>query len=350
MRKDVAPPLRLGLACTGWIADWAVHDPVRRGGPARVTFVASRDPARARAYAAAHGIRAAGGWAELLARDDVDAVYVATPNATHARLAREAVAAGKHVLCEKPLSRDPDEVDRLATAARRHGVLVREAFHYRWHDHVRSALDSLRRGALGPLRDIDVEFGWMLDRPGDPRLSASLHGGALMDVGCYGLDLAAELTGGPLRLEDLRVLERGDGPDGVDLTTEVSLASEHTAVRVRASLTDPRSACRARVTGSRGWVELDRVFLPVVPGDPSAKGFLARWHRGDGPPRQQPTGVGQPRPGSAAVTSYQRQLAGFVTAVRAGDEGCEATASRRARTLALATTQIGWKADHEQYL
>ncbi|MEV4752442.1 Gfo/Idh/MocA family oxidoreductase [Streptosporangium sp. NPDC049248] len=318
--RPPARRLRLGLACTGWIADWAVHQPIRDGSPADVVFVASRDPGRAREYARRWSVPASGGWWELLERRDVDAVYVATPNADHARLALDAVLAGKHVLCEKPLGRDPHAVAELAAEAHRRHVLVREAYHYRAHPAPAGVLAVLRAGVLGTIRRIDVRYGWWLDRTDDVRLSPSLDGGALMDVGCYGLDLVGQLTRGLPEITGTRTLT---GPTGVDLTCEVRLRSGPVRARVWAGLRAARPVCEARVTGTKGGLRLRSPFLPVMPGAVARPLFGASW--------SSPVEVTAPR--AAPFTSYKYQLDAFARDVAAGAWGAEEGIVGRAHLL-----------------
>ncbi|GII77826.1 oxidoreductase [Sphaerisporangium rufum] len=325
---DTAPPVRLGLACTGWIADWAIHRPIRDGSPAVVAFAASRDAARARRYARAWSVPAAGGWADLLARDDVDAVYLATPNATHLPLALDAVRAGKHVLCEKPLGRDPALVAALLAEARRRRVIVREAFHYRAHPAVAAALAAVRDGAVGAVRRIDVRFGWRLERPGDIRLSAALDGGAVMDVGCYGVDLVRHLTAAPVEVTGARA---EIGRTGVDLTGVVALRSGPVRARLWASLRAAGPVCAARVTGSRGTLGLRAPFLPVLPGGAApVRRFAARWS-----PR-----AGAPDPVPGSDTSYRYQLDAFARDVAAGRWEADDGITDRARALAQVRARI----------
>ncbi|MFC4587294.1 Gfo/Idh/MocA family protein [Sphaerisporangium corydalis] len=313
-------PVRLGLACTGWIAEWAVHQPIRDGSPATVAFVASRDPARARAYAAERAIPASGAWPDLLDRPDVDAVYVATPNAGHLRLALEAVRAGKHVLCEKPLGHDPGAVAELCAEARRRRVLVREAYHYRAHPALAGVLAALRGGAVGEVRRVEVHYGWPLERADDVRLSAELDGGALMDVGCYGLDLVRRLTPA---LPEVTGVRARTGPTGVDLTAEVRLRSGPVRARVWASLRSPAFVCDARVTGTEGSLGLSSPFLPVLPGPEATRLFRARW----GP------GTRAPAPREGPFTSYRYQLDAFARDVAAGEYGAGEGIADQARLL-----------------
>lgn len=318
-------PLRMGLACTGWIAGWAVHAPARSSRSVTVTCVASRDARRAERYARLHAVPAHGTWPHLLARSDVDAVYLATPNSDHLSRAYEAVRAGKHVLCEKPLGTDPEAVSGLYAEARRRGVLVQEAYHYRWHPAVAATLARIRGGALGRLTHITVHYGWHLDRSSDIRLRRDLAGGAFLDVGCYGVDLLCSLVSDPWEVTDVR---KESGPTGVDLFSEAHLRSGGIAARVRAGLGGPGTVCEAVVEGTGGSVSLTSPFLPVLPGTTPDVRYRASWHG------VAPAAAEDAAAPSAALTSYHHQIEGFTRNVRGGDLGAHVPAVERARVLA----------------
>ena len=179
-----------------------------------VVAVASRDEARARGYAQEHRIpRAHGSYDELFADDGVDAVYVSLPNGLHHQWTVRALTAGKHVLCEKPYSRWPAEVEEAFGVAERSGLVLMEAFMYRHHPQMRRVSELVAEGALGRLRSIRATFGFLLRNPADVRLRPELDGGALMDLGCYCVSGSRLLAGEPVRAQGEQVL----GPTGVDL-------------------------------------------------------------------------------------------------------------------------------------
>jgi predicted dehydrogenase len=185
--------LRLGLLSTakinGSLLAGAVQTPL-----VEVCAVASRDGERAAAYAAEHGIeRSFGSYEELLADDAIDAVYISLPNSMHVEWSIRALEAGKHVLCEKPLGRRPDEVQRAFDAAETAGRVLMEAFMWR-HTPQAAKLAELA-GELGELRVIRSHFTFPEPAAGNVRLSASLDGGSLMDVGCYCVSAARFVAG-----------------------------------------------------------------------------------------------------------------------------------------------------------
>jgi D-xylose 1-dehydrogenase (NADP+, D-xylono-1,5-lactone-forming) len=148
--------------------------------------VASRDQQRAEAYARKWGIeRAYGSYEELLADPDIEAVYISLPNTLHSEWSIRSVEAGKHVLCEKPLSRHPEEVEAAFDAAERAGRLLSEAFMYRHNPQTARFRQLLDEGAIGEPRLVRSTFSYGLYDTDNIRLRTDVEGGALMDVGCY---------------------------------------------------------------------------------------------------------------------------------------------------------------------
>ena len=148
--------------------------------------VASRDQKRADEYAKEWGIeRAYGSYEALLEDPDIDAVYISLPNTMHCEWSIRAVDAGKHVLCEKPMSRHPEEVEAAFEAAERNGKLLSEAFMFRHNPQAKRLVELIDDGAIGELRLIRSAFSYELYDPDNIRLRTDVEGGALMDVGCY---------------------------------------------------------------------------------------------------------------------------------------------------------------------
>jgi len=191
----------------------------------RVEFVAvaSRERARAEAYAREHGIeRAYGGYDTLLEDPDVEAVYVSLPNGMHVEWTLRALAAGKHVLCEKPFSRRAAEVEEAFDLAEREGLVVSEGFMWRHHPQTRTLERLVAEGAIGRLRMIRASFGFRLAAehgPADTRFDPGLDGGALMDVGCYCVNGIRAFGGEPLSARADQVV----GESGVDVVLTATL-------------------------------------------------------------------------------------------------------------------------------
>jgi predicted dehydrogenase len=175
--------------------------------------VASRTQERADAYAQEWGIpRAYGSYDELLADPEIEAVYISLPNTMHCEWSIGAVEAGKHVLCEKPLTRHPDEASAAFDAADRAGRLLSEAFMYRHNPQTAKLKQLVADGAVGELRLIRSTFSYALYDEQNIRLRTDLEGGALMDVGCYNVSASRLLGGEPERAWG----EARYGPTGTD--------------------------------------------------------------------------------------------------------------------------------------
>jgi xylose dehydrogenase (NAD/NADP) len=174
-----------GIISTAYI-NRLVIPPAKASPTVDLVAVASRDQARADAYAQKWGIeRAYGSYEALLADPDIEAVYISLPNTMHAEWSIKSVQAGKHVLCEKPFSRHPEEVDAAFDAADRSGRLLTEAFMYRHHPQSKRLRELIDEGRIGELRVIRSGFSYSLYDPENIRLRTDVEGGALMDVGCY---------------------------------------------------------------------------------------------------------------------------------------------------------------------
>jgi predicted dehydrogenase len=152
-----------------------------------VAAVAARDESRAEAFALRHAIpKAYGGYEEMLADPDIDAVYNPLPNSLHGPWTLRALAAGKHVLCEKPFASNAAQAQQVADAAAASGLVVMEAMHYRYHPLIQRLRDVVAE--LGPVRHIQCWTSFVIEDPDDIRYDYDLAGGALMDGGCYAID------------------------------------------------------------------------------------------------------------------------------------------------------------------
>jgi predicted dehydrogenase len=188
--------IRWGVMSTANIGRAAVVPAIAASRSGRVEAVASRDVERARVFAGAHGIaRWHGRYQDLVDDPEVDAVYVPLPNSLHREWTLRALRAGKHVLCEKPLALTEDQCLEMDAAAREAGVTLMEAFMYRFHPRTEQVASMVRGGALGTVRAIRSTFTFRLTRPGNIRMDPGLGGGALMDVGCYCVNVSRTLAG-----------------------------------------------------------------------------------------------------------------------------------------------------------
>lgn len=185
--------LRIGVLGASRIAESAIVGPAAELGH-RLVAVAARDRSRAEFFAEKCGVeRVVNGYQDVIDDPEVDVVYNPLANSLHAPWNLAAIAAGKPVLSEKPFARDQSEARRVAEAADEAGVSVLEGFHYFFHPVTRRAFQLVADGAIGDV--IHVEVRMAMPRPGDddPRWSYELAGGALMDLGCYGLHVMRSL-------------------------------------------------------------------------------------------------------------------------------------------------------------
>jgi D-xylose 1-dehydrogenase (NADP+, D-xylono-1,5-lactone-forming) len=187
----VSEKLRFGILGAAGIARKALIPALDAASNAELVAMASRDPERARTTFAG---RIQPDYEALLADPEVDALYIPLPNSLHREWAVRALAAGKHVLCEKPLALDAVEAEAMAAAARSSGKLLMEAVMYRFHPRIREVVKRLRKA---PPNAIWASFGFPLNAPGSYRLDPALGGGALLDVGTYTISLARWIYGEP---------------------------------------------------------------------------------------------------------------------------------------------------------
>jgi len=205
--------VRWGILSTARINDKLLAGAHEADG-VEVVAVGSRDRERGEAFAGRHGIgRVHGSYEDLLADDDVEAVYIPLPNSLHVPWSVKALEAGKHVLCEKPLSRRVADVEAAFDAADRAGRILMEAFMWRYHPQTEAVVRLASE--IAPLRVVRAAFGFTIAEgdTGNVRLQGDLDGGALMDVGCYCLSALRLLCGEPEHLSGAAVT----GGNGVDV-------------------------------------------------------------------------------------------------------------------------------------
>jgi predicted dehydrogenase len=179
-------PVRFGVIGTAKIGIQKVIPAMQQSECCSIVAIASRDRTRAQAAADALGIpRAYGSYAELLQDPEIEAVYNPLPNHLHVPLSIEAAAAGKHVLCEKPIALTAEEAEKLVAARDHAGVLIQEAFMVRCHPQWLRARELVRTGEIGELRVVQGSFSYMNVDPANVRNQAGIGGGGLYDIGCY---------------------------------------------------------------------------------------------------------------------------------------------------------------------
>ncbi len=195
--------IRWGVLSTARIGRMKVIPAMQNGKFSEISAIASRGEERSRAAAKELGIpKAYGSYEALLADPDIDAIYIPVPNHLHIEWTLKCLAAGKHVLCEKPIGLNADAAEKLLTATQEYPDLkVMEAFMYRFHPQWQKARSLVEEGAIGKLRTIHSIFSYFNNDPGNVRNQADIGGGALLDIGCYGISLARFIFGKePLRV------------------------------------------------------------------------------------------------------------------------------------------------------
>jgi predicted dehydrogenase len=258
----VAEHLRIGILGAARIAPLALVSPAKENAEVDVAAVAARDVSRAQAFAAKHGIaRMLDSYEALIADPDLDAIYNPLPNGLHGRWTRAAMAAGKHVLCEKPFTANAAEAREIAELAAKSDRVVMEAFHYRYHPLALRVEQLIASGELGKLQRVEANMCFPLPKFSDIRYNYSLAGGALMDAGCYAVHMVRTFGGATPEVVSAQAKLRDPQVDRA-MTAELRFAAGHTG-RVRCSMWSSNLLqMSAKVIGERG--EL-RVFNPVVP-------------------------------------------------------------------------------------
>jgi predicted dehydrogenase len=255
------PPIRIGVLGAARIAPSAIIRPARNVDGAEVVAVAARDPERAAAFAAKHSIpRVMASYEDLVGDPDIDAVYNPLPNGLHGRWTMTAMAAGKHVLCEKPFTANAEEAHAVAAAVPK-GIVVMEAFHYRYHPVFIRARQLLDDGAIGDVQRIETALCFPLPKFSDIRYRLELAGGATMDAGCYAIHMARHLAGSEPAVLSAHATLRSPGVDRA-MEAELGFGDGRTG-KITCSMWSRRLLrVGFRVTGDTGVL---RVFNPVGP-------------------------------------------------------------------------------------
>ncbi|HEV7526787.1 MAG TPA: Gfo/Idh/MocA family oxidoreductase [Acidimicrobiia bacterium] len=294
--------VRIGILGAARIAPSAVIKPARTNNEAVVGAVAARDRNRAEAFASKHGIpKVCDSYAELLADPDIDAIYNPLPNGLHAEWTIAALEAGKHVLCEKPFTANAAEAEAVAAVAERSGLVVMEAFHYRYHPLAQRMREIVESGELGTTRRIETALCFPLPKFSDIRYQYDLAGGATMDVGTYTVHTARLLGCEEPEVVSAEAKLRTPNVDRA-MRADLAFPSGHTG-RITCSMWSKWVIqTSARVVGDRGEM---RVINPTAP---------QLWHRmrvkSDGKTRSEKF----PR-----RPTYEYQLDAFCAAVLRGE-------------------------------
>lgn len=296
----------IGVLGAAAITERAIVEPSAGLDGVNVVAIGARDPERARSAADRLGVPDAGDYEAVLANPAVDLVYIPLPSTVQAEWAVKALAAGKHVLCEKPLSANATTAALIAETATATGRRAFVGFHYRLHAFTRRLIDDLRSDVFGEVQRVDIDFSipHFVVKPGNIRLDADLGGGSFMDVGCYAIDLIRAAWGQPTVLSAQAVLSPDDAR--VDLQIDAALELPGgTPVGIRSSfIGDDQGSMTVRVEGSAATLVATSVIVPQW-------GATLRITSADGEVlREERAADGE--------NSYVRQLEHVVDALRTG--------------------------------
>ena len=317
-----------GILATGKIAHTFAEDLAVVPG-ARLAAVGSRRRESAEAFAARHGgghgaVTAHGSYADLVADPAVDVVYVASPHALHLEHARLAFEAGKHVLCEKPVTLNAAEAEEMVALARRHDRFLMEAMWTACHPVVRRLSADLAAGRFGRPQHLHAELGFRVDAPPEDRmLDPDLGAGALLDMGIYPLTFAHLLLGEAEHLAGVAHLS----PGGIDLAVAVTGRYPGGALATMSASMTSWSSRAASVATDLGRIEVDDFHHPTSARfTPYAAGGS-----NDLDARQQPVEIEPDEP--VLGRGYGNEIAEVQRCLRAGAR--ESPLVPHARTLTL---------------
>ena len=256
--------MQIGVLGAARIAPTALIKPAKTNADVVVAAVAARDVSRARAFAAKHGIaRVHDSYEALIADPDLDAVYNPLPNGLHGKWTRAALAAGKHVLCEKPFTANAAEAREIAELAAKSDRVVMEAFHYRYHPLALRIEEIIASGELGKLQRVEAALCFPLPNSSDIRYNYALAGGATMDAGCYAVHMVRTFGGSTPEVVSAQPKLRDPRVDRA-MTAEVRFAEGHTG-RIRCSMWSPRLLeISAHVVGDQGELHALNPVLPQL--------------------------------------------------------------------------------------
>jgi predicted dehydrogenase len=317
MTSPTTPPLRIGILGCANIARQFVRD-VADSPQLQVVAVASRSLETAQAFCQALGLshqaRAHGSYEALLADRAVDAIYLPLPNSLHAQWAIQAAAAGKHILCEKPLALGLQQAQAMFAAARQNRVMLLESYPYYFQPQTGAMLELLHGGAIGQVRSVQASFGFTLANPqGNIRMNPALGGGALLDAGSYALSLIRLVMGGAPQ----RVLAHASWADsGVDISASATLFYADGRRAQLSCAMDGANHRHATIVGSAGTLETEYLNHTSEQVGASRHGYLPsqmRLRRGTANTVPFEDLV------SASGSGFRFAAEAFATLLRAGD-------------------------------
>ena len=265
--------VRWGVLSTADIGMAKVTPAIQQAENCDVVAIASRSSDRAEAAAAQLGIPGAYGSYEALLEDaDIDAVYVPLPNDLHHEWTIKAAVAGKHVLCEKPIALTAAQAEEMAAAASNAGVKIQEAFMYRHHPTWVEAVRLLGSGAIGELQAVQSWFSYFNDDPSNIRNRAEQGGGAIMDIGCYCINLSRMLFATePTKVE---AAVRRDPTMGIDIVSSAVLEFPGGGQATFTCSTRAEDYQRVHIVGTDGRIDIEIPFN--IPPDRETRILVTR--------------------------------------------------------------------------
>lgn len=297
-------PVGWGVLSTANIGVKQVAPAIHKSANGRLVAVGSRDPQRVRRlYTFAPNVRIHSSYESLIQDPQVEAIYNPLPNSLHAEWSIKAMNAGKHVLCEKPLSVTAEEAASMVQVARANGVLLMEAFMYRFHPQTVWALEQVAAGRIGPVRLVRSSFSFDIhSHPNDIRLQPALAGGSLMDVGCYSVNLCRAVYGHAPIAVAARVYTRAEGEVELATNAVLDFGDGHYGLIDSSFELPARQA--AEIIGEAGTIS---ILMPFRPLDAGAVALLTV----DDQTTEQRF---------ASIDQYQLQVEHFASCIRSGQQ------------------------------
>ncbi|HLO34322.1 MAG TPA: Gfo/Idh/MocA family oxidoreductase [Anaerolineales bacterium] len=255
-------PIRIGVLGAAAIVPQALTRPARIVTEAQIVAIAARDPERAAAFARKHHIpRTHQTYRSLLDDPDIDAIYNPLPNSLHAEWTIRALKAGKHVLCEKPFASNAEEAEAMARTAHETGLVLSEAFAYRYHPLARRVEEIIASGELGKVQRIEAQFCFLLPSTNNIRFKYELAGGALMDCGCYPVSLIRFLAQAEPKVESAQARLFAPQVDR-QMSAELSFADGRTAHLICDLLSPKLFRSSLKVQGDSGKLQVINPYHP----------------------------------------------------------------------------------------
>jgi predicted dehydrogenase len=258
----ISSPIRIGVLGAATIVPMALTNPARSVPEAKIVAIAARDPRRAAGFARKHHIpRVHQTYHDLLADPDIDAIYNPLPNGLHAEWTIRALKAGKHVLCEKPFASNASEAQEMAKVAAETGLVLSEAFAYRYHPLVARMKAIMASGELSKIQHIDAQFCFLLPLTNNIRFQYDLGGGSLMDNGCYPASLIRYLAEAEPHVDSAHARLFSPQVDSA-MTANLSFADGRTARLTSDMLSPALFRSIIRVQGDAGTMTVINPYHP----------------------------------------------------------------------------------------